>query len=708
MIINQLKIKNFGKFQDKTIELKPGINVVYGENESGKSTIFAFIRAMFFGIERQRGKAARTDDYWRYEPWDHPMLYDGVMKVTRDNRIFRIERNFCKAKKEWHVIDETQGKELSEKEAEDIFLKDLTPSFYDNTISLPQKRTAASKDLIEELKYYVGNMSSALDSRIDVSKALESLEKEKRKKEKSADRQAEGKYNEIVEYRKRLEEDYKRMSKELETANEVYEKAKKELSEAKKQAEAKRIADFEWEMTNKELFEKKESMKKTEKEIERLSQEIRKYQEISRHYGISSLEDITKIHLELQQASLERKNAKDQLDSIEEKSKEEERKLTEIKEEQRKRPSEEKTQSVCCILAAAAGIALIAAGDILTQLILVFLGAALTIVAGTVFGILRRKIRRGKLRKEKEKSSLENSVKNLREKRKEYSKVLNERITVEEGILCGLIKNTEPGEDKLKKAESVLEQLSRVCRKKEEDTFILDRLTEEGKNVQNEIWRLEKKQKEAEGQISLGWKEGLKAKEEKNQMVLNRVRRAEWELEKLKEKQNQLEEDFEYYSEAKDRQKKIQTEIEALSLAKSAIENISDRIQGEFGRKFNQYISEIFSTITGGKYNNLKVDDESVPYLNEENKLITSEQLSVGTVEQIALAVRLAAVKVVFGKEKMPLLLDEAFAMYDEKRMLYLLKWLEQTGNQIILFTCQKREKEALDLLGFSNHYIEL
>ena len=144
LIINQLKIKNFGKFQDKTIELKPGINVVYGENESGKSTIFAFIRAMFFGIERQRGKAARTDDYWRYEPWNHPMLYDGVMKVTRDNRIFRIERKFCKAKREWHVIDETQGKELSEKEAEDIFLKDLTPSFYDNTISLPQKRTAAS------------------------------------------------------------------------------------------------------------------------------------------------------------------------------------------------------------------------------------------------------------------------------------------------------------------------------------------------------------------------------------------------------------------------------------------------------------------------------------------------------------------------------------------------------------------------------------
>ena len=68
----------------------------------------------------------------------------------------------------------------------------------------------------------MGNMSSALDSRIDVSKALESLEKEKRKKEKSADRQAEGKYNEIVEYRKRLEEDYKRMSKELETANEAY------------------------------------------------------------------------------------------------------------------------------------------------------------------------------------------------------------------------------------------------------------------------------------------------------------------------------------------------------------------------------------------------------------------------------------------------------------------------------------------------------
>ena len=52
MLITRLKVNYFGKFSDKEIELKPGINLIYGENEAGKSTLHAFIRGMLFGIER--------------------------------------------------------------------------------------------------------------------------------------------------------------------------------------------------------------------------------------------------------------------------------------------------------------------------------------------------------------------------------------------------------------------------------------------------------------------------------------------------------------------------------------------------------------------------------------------------------------------------------------------------------------------------------
>ena len=48
MKIKELRLKNFGKFTNKEIHFLDGMNVIYGENESGKSTLYTFIRAMLF------------------------------------------------------------------------------------------------------------------------------------------------------------------------------------------------------------------------------------------------------------------------------------------------------------------------------------------------------------------------------------------------------------------------------------------------------------------------------------------------------------------------------------------------------------------------------------------------------------------------------------------------------------------------------------
>ena len=94
MWIEKIQIKNFGKFYDKTIEFTPNINVIYGANESGKTTIHTFLLGMLFGIEKSRGRSAKDDVYQNYEPWNSSSFYVGNAVLNVSDKRFLIERNF--------------------------------------------------------------------------------------------------------------------------------------------------------------------------------------------------------------------------------------------------------------------------------------------------------------------------------------------------------------------------------------------------------------------------------------------------------------------------------------------------------------------------------------------------------------------------------------------------------------------------------------
>ncbi len=58
----------------------------------------------------------------------------------------------------------------------------------------------------------------------------------------------------------------------------------------------------------------------------------------------------------------------------------------------------------------------------------------------------------------------------------------------------------------------------------------------------------------------------------------------------------------------------------------------------------------------------------------------------------------------------MPIILDEAFAYYDNERLKNILEYLskEYNNRQIIIFTCTKRETEILDKLNMQYNLIEI
>ena len=110
MKLLDLHINGFGKFHDWSIRFKDGLNVIYGKNEAGKSTLHTFIRAMLFGMERQRGRAARTDQFSRYKPWDLKGGYGGRLRLESGGHVYRLQRDFQNPR-DFTIVDETEGRQ---------------------------------------------------------------------------------------------------------------------------------------------------------------------------------------------------------------------------------------------------------------------------------------------------------------------------------------------------------------------------------------------------------------------------------------------------------------------------------------------------------------------------------------------------------------------------------------------------------------------
>ena len=90
--------------------------------------------------------------------------------------------------------------------------------------------------------------------------------------------------------------------------------------------------------------------------------------------------------------------------------------------------------------------------------------------------------------------------------------------------------------------------------------------------------------------------------------------------------------------------------------------------------------------------------------------MIPIESLSAGTADQVYLALRLATIRFITGEEDaVPLILDDSFALYDDDRLRKAVRFLaENYRGQILIFSCQHREEEALQEEGLPYHLIAI
>lgn len=92
MKINKIHIGAFGGLKDYVLELDDGLNIIYGDNENGKTTVMAFIKAAFYGTGKKT-QSLENSPRVKYAPWSgEPMC--GRIYFEHKSKRYCLEREF--------------------------------------------------------------------------------------------------------------------------------------------------------------------------------------------------------------------------------------------------------------------------------------------------------------------------------------------------------------------------------------------------------------------------------------------------------------------------------------------------------------------------------------------------------------------------------------------------------------------------------------
>lgn len=185
MKIIRLDLISFGRFNNYTIEFGDKFNLIYGLNESGKTTISKFIEGVFYGfVKPYLKRTVFTEDYEKYRPWNSEN-YEGSILVEKDNKRYVIYRNF--KEKYFNIFNETTGN--NETELDDFNQDNLSfpgeyffkmPSdIFKSTVFSNLKELDAENKNVSSIVDMLLNSSDSNNDSVSFKKALDNLEKMK-------------------------------------------------------------------------------------------------------------------------------------------------------------------------------------------------------------------------------------------------------------------------------------------------------------------------------------------------------------------------------------------------------------------------------------------------------------------------------------------------------------------------------------------------
>ena len=736
MIFKELGLLNFGKFEDKKIELQDGINLIYGVNEGGKSTITNFIDGIFYGFSRDSlARKVRDELFEKSRPWTSN-LYRGYIILNDGEEDYRISRDFDKD--EVSILNLNTGEDLSNDERNFLYSRisqpgviffELNRKIYKSSFYLEQRLSQLEDDASDELQNRINNFSISEDENLDLTKVIEKMEEDL--------------YNLGTKRRKsseigRFYDELEKISKDKANFISLKETYKKSIEDYKLSKD--KLKNLEYKLKGRKLFEL-ETLKAKLKECQtnesngendyKLS-ELERAIEINKELGIysSRLDDLL---------STEQENFEVDLDLEEDykRYKEINREIQVLNENNYSKEMEIISWDIKNLEREIFKYTLKFMSSMIIGGAVIFISLYFKKYLISIVSILFFTYSYFRIVKFRENKDLLNRLKNKyqdyriksqektlikKEFDKEISEILNKYGARDKKELSELFdsklqenfknisrneytrelmeKNSLEIEDTKKKILEHEEDLENIFNKygvqNIKDLKTLFHYKKDDNRISEYKYRIEKLEKEnLSGDLYK--EENIEEIQEKIDKEKNNILNLEGSLKTLDESLEKLRVLDERSCEITEKLEKLEYKKELLELS---IEKMEDFVKSK--RKntlplLKKEISQYLSSMTHGKYEEILIDDTFGirVYDKDIEDYVDLDSLSIGTIDQIYLAFRLSISKIISDKE-IPLVLDSHFDSYDDKRLKESLKMLE-SQQQVLIFTSTNREKEILD-----------
>lgn len=639
MKIENIKINNYGNLKQKEINLKDNINIIYGKNETGKSTLLNYLKNIFYGISKNKN-GKEISDYEKYLPWTGEEFSGKIKYQLNNGNIFEIFRDFNK--KNPIIFDKNLENisadfKIDKKDGNQYFYEQtgIDEKAYLSTIMSPQQEVVLDNQSQSILVQKLANIAGTGEDKVSFQKAMDRLNKR------------------LIE----------------------------EVGTTRTQDRPMNIIQNKLDMITNDLKTKKQladEKQKLESDVNDLKQKLA--DEENKNNILNKLNLLNqKYKIELEKNTLKNKikneNKEKIKNKIEEKNNLEKNNAKNIKLNSEKNKFEKKyfifgIIFILLIILNLFNFNLIK-NKIINYLILFFIPAEIIIF---ILYLLKNKKIRNKENLEKEKIDNE----------------LKEKITILNSEINLLEENT-------KKLEKEINQ---------EKEDILFKFNLEKKDILGE----------ANNKIDFNIEEKTKIEtelENSNKKIVEyklKLNSSEYEENSINNKLEDFISKEEEYENLQEQLSEVQEKNKCILATKDLLEKAYEKMKSNVTPKFTQNLSNIACDISNGKYKKVIFNEEKGLVVELENgEYISANRLSAGTIDELYLSLRLSMLDEI-SNEKMPIILDEAFAYFDDERLKNSLIFLAEQSkeHQIIILTCSNRERQILDSINIKYNLVEL